>query len=243
MPFLRGSCSPAFPGAGERCRGWRDPRYGSSGAALHHPAGWNDHAVAYRRTRSSAAPPVRGPRDAAVTRRCGGFRLPCTRSRLQHGPMSDPTAPSPSPGDASRAGADGAVRPRSARHHRRPGAADPGHRVRGDGRRHRDARGDRRPRRGVGLRVAVLGVPRRVRVRHRAGRALVRRRRARGPRSSSRPWCSQPGWSSRAPPDTLAQLLVGRVLQGASAGAQFVAVVRRRSPRCTRSGPDRRCSG
>ena len=43
--------------------------------------------------------------------------------------------------------------------------------------------------------------------------------------------------------DTLAQLLVGRVLQGASAGAQFVAVVRRHRRGLSRSGPGPRCSG
>ena len=105
------SCMPCLPvpgsggarrGPGVR-RGWRHA--GSAAPpqrALLHPAEWNDHAVAYRRARPPAAPPVRvGPdarrhppqRSAAARKQVALHRW----SRLQHGAMSEPVAPSPAP--------------------------------------------------------------------------------------------------------------------------------------------------
>ena len=63
VPSFLHALPSTVPGSAAEDGGTRDTA--SSGAALHHPVGWNDHAVAYRRTRSSTAPPVRGRRDAA----------------------------------------------------------------------------------------------------------------------------------------------------------------------------------
>ena len=65
--------------------------------ALLHPAEWNDHAVAHRRapTGGTTRPgrPGRPSSPAAAVGRCAETGCPAPRSRLQHGPMSDPVAP------------------------------------------------------------------------------------------------------------------------------------------------------
>ena len=251
-PSVRPCPAFAVPGSGGARRGsGRPPRMAarrgrSTAAPLLHPAEWNDHAVAHRGAHPPVAPPpVRVGPDArrhppqprieaapVALARLGAGRAarrtgcPAPRSRLQHGPMSEPPRRSRRrTGRIARAGAGRAVRSRPAGHHRRPAPAHPGHRLRGDGRRHRDARGDRRPRRGVRLR--------RGRSRRSSPRPCWRRcwagaggtARARGPPLLVTPLLFGLGLVVAGTAGTLAQLLVGRVLQGASAGA----VRRRRS--------------
>ena len=187
---------PAFRGSGERSsppgRSGRDedggrPQRRSTAAALLHPAEWSRSrcgapSTGARRpaTRPGPSGRHRSPAAAAAVRAAARFRLPCTAVEVAAWSHdgTDRAGHHRSARGGHRTGAVRALRPRAAGHHRRPGPAHARHRLRGHGRRDRDARGDRRPRGRVGLRLAVLGVPRRVRAGHGAGRALVRPRRA-----------------------------------------------------------------